>query len=175
MPNILQLRQFCVHKLHVEYPFPDVRDGEQVEHRGELCFDYDVYRQADDDTAMALDFRLSLASETPGTLVGYTIDVGIFGEFGLPDDISEEQRERIIRINGGMILYGILRGELAAFTGSFPGGKILLPTVYMPDVVKDVEQRKAAAGKNSDAKLADDEAAPQEPAPSANDSSAENR
>jgi hypothetical protein len=47
----------------------------------------------------------------------------------------------LIRVNGGTILYGILRGEIAAFTGSFPGGKFNLPTVNMMEIVKDCEEK----------------------------------
>ena len=58
--------------------------------------------------------------------------------------MDEEQMQALIRINGSAILYGILRGEIAVFTGSFPGGKFVLPAVYMQDVVKDVETKNRA-------------------------------
>ncbi len=62
--------------------------------------------------------------------------------------------QSLVRFNGCTILYGILRGQLANITGSFPNRKLLLPTVMMEDVVKDIEREKAQGSQMRTVKTA---------------------
>lgn len=110
----------------------------------DYLFDYDVARHATEKTRFRLAFRVGVKSKTPAP-VDYSLDCEIVGFFRFPEDSTEESMQRLIRFNGCTILYGILRGQLANITGSFPRQKLILPTVMMEDVVNNIEQEKAQA------------------------------
>lgn len=48
-----------------------------------------------------------------------------------PDDLGY-----LAALNGATILYGIARGEIAGLTSNFPGGRFVLPTIYMDEVIQ---------------------------------------
>lgn len=110
----------------------------------DYLFDYDVSRHTTEKNRFRLAFRVGVKSKTPAP-VDYSLDCEIVGFFRFPEDTTEESMQRLIRFNGCTILYGILRGQLANITGSFPRQKLILPTVMMEDVVNDIEQEKALA------------------------------
>lgn len=114
----------------------------------DYLFDYDVGRHATEKNRFRLAFRLGVKSKTPMP-VDYSLDCEIVGIFHFPESTKDETMQRLIRYNGCTILYGILRGQLASITGSFPHKKLILPTVMMEDVVNDIERKKAQALKSN--------------------------
>lgn len=112
----------------------------------DFLFDYDVARHATEKNRFRLAFRLGVKSKST-VPVDYSLDSEIVGFFRFPEDATDESMQRLIRLNGCTILYGILRGQLANITGSFPRQKLILPTVMMEDVVNDIEREKAQAQK----------------------------
>ena len=144
MPEILQLKDFVITRLHVDWHEPDKPTAESPEFTGSMGFDYEVLRRTDTARFFALRFQFKLTPEVKKTKTGYEIEAEIVGFFDFPGTMTEDKMQALVRINGATILYGILRGEIAAFTGSFPGGKFMLPAVYMQDIVKDIETRKRA-------------------------------
>lgn len=71
---------------------------------------------------------------------GYEVDLTIVGAFQI-EQSSDEGPDGgkigyLAALNGSTILYGIVRGELTSLTSSFPGGRYLLPAVYMNEVLK---------------------------------------
>jgi hypothetical protein len=114
-------------------------------------FDYDVHRNTQKKNLFRLVFRFGLSPRTP-VPVGYVLDSEIVGYFSFPEGTSEENMQVLIRNNGCTILYGILRGQIASITGSFPHAKLVLPTVMMEEVVKDIEKSKAGIPKAAIAK-----------------------
>ncbi len=140
MTEILQLNDFAVTRLLIDWHQPS-RDAAGNPHfSGGMAFDYNVLRRKDAPHSFALQFKFTLVPEE--VKEGYEIEAAITGLFDFPPSMEESKMQSLIRINGCTILYGILRGEIATFTGSFPGGKFLLPTVFMQEVVQDIEKRK---------------------------------
>lgn len=107
-------------------------------------FDYDVAKHTTETNRFRLAFRLGVKSKTPMP-VDYSLDCEIVGFFHFPPETTDDAMQRLIRLNGSTILYGVLRGQLAHITGSFPRQKLILPTVMMEDVVNAVEQEKEQA------------------------------
>jgi preprotein translocase subunit SecB len=110
----------------------------------DYLFDYDVARHAIEKNRFRLAFRVGVKSKTPAP-VDYSLDCEIVGFFHFPENTKDDDMQRLIRLNGCTLLYGILRGQLANITGSFPRQKLILPTVMMEDVVNNIEQEKAQA------------------------------
>lgn len=147
MKQPLQLNSFAITLLHIDWHQgeADVSAEEMVEARRE--YDYDIFRSPENDRLYALKFRFKSVPVPEALGSGYAIDTEIVGFFEFPPSMKEEEVTYLIRMNGCTILYGILRGQLSVFTGAFPGGQYVLPAVYMEDVVKGVENRKAEAKK----------------------------
>jgi len=155
MSKVLQLEEFFLTKLHVDfYPAESPAPGERAEAPAELAIDYEVQRHPLKDGVFALVLKVVSRPKDEASPSGYGIDTEILGVFSFPGGVPEDDMQTLIRVNGATILYGILRGEIASCTGSFPAGKFTLPTVYMPDIVAQVEQEKALAARKRKAKPA---------------------
>ena len=135
MSDILELENFFMTELHIEW-HPSVNSSEA---NRELSIDYKVFQHQENKQLKRLDLHVNIFETQGKKKSGYSIQSIISGVFSFPESFPEKDVEYLIRVNGGTILYGILRGELASLTGSFPGGKFVLPTVYMHEVVEMVE------------------------------------
>ncbi|MFH0880807.1 MAG: hypothetical protein V2A34_13915 [Lentisphaerota bacterium] len=123
--------------MHIDWADPE----KETEISLQFTFDYDVARHKEDACRYRMIFRMSARSNKE-CAVGLMLDAEIAGFFTLPKEMEADKREYQIRVNGCAILYGVLRGQLALVTGSFPGGKFNLPSVMMQEVVETVEERK---------------------------------
>lgn len=135
---VCHLDEFYMTRVNVAWHDPSESGSVEID----FLFDYDVARHATEKNRFRLAFRVGVKSKTP-VPVDYSLDCEIVGFFLFPEDTTEEAMQRLIRLNGCTILYGILRGQLANITGSFPRPKLVLPTVMMEDVVQQIEQEKA--------------------------------
>ena len=76
---------------------------------------YDVAQNAEAPDHYRLTFRVKVQEkDVDGRDTGYYVEAHIVGYFSFPASVSEEDREYLIRVNGGTILYGILRGHIAS-------------------------------------------------------------
>ena len=135
----LQLQEFVLTNLNVKWHEPPTSREAKMAFR----FGYDVARHKSDKRRFRLQFTVRAEPADKKVPVGYEIESTIVGLFEFVDGMSEGEMQALIRINGGTILYGILRGQIAAFTGSFPGGKFSLPTVMMHEIVEQIEASRA--------------------------------
>ncbi|MBU0676495.1 MAG: hypothetical protein KJ626_00125 [Verrucomicrobia bacterium] len=144
---VCRLDEFFVTRLHLDWREP--KKDTKTELRYD--FDYDVARHVQEPLRRRLALRVS-ARSTSTPPVGIEFDTEIVGFFAFPEDMEKGTIEQLIRVNGCSILYGILRGQLAQATGSMPGGKFVLPTFMMHDVVAEIEAEKADKKKAKPAK-----------------------
>lgn len=137
---VCHLDEFFMTRVNVAWHEPTQSESVDIDY----FFDYDVARHTTDEQSFRLAFRLASRSKTASP-VDYSLDCEIVGFFRFPADSKEDIMQGLVRFNGCTILYGILRGQLANITGSFPHQKMILPTVMMEEVVKDIEREKALA------------------------------
>ncbi|MCC5875329.1 MAG: hypothetical protein JJU11_03820 [Candidatus Sumerlaeia bacterium] len=78
---------------------------------------------------------------------GPCIEAKIVGVFSCPEEMEEAKRFPMVRYNGSLILYGLLRGQVATVTGSFPTGKLTLPSFNMMEVLKMNDDRSKEKSK----------------------------
>ena len=138
MQRILQLKDFFLRKLSVEW--------QQGETAKTLHYDINVDYEAEDDGEDAGGFSLRIEIKPNARsekASAYKIEAIIDGLFDLPKAWTEDQKRTMLRVNGGTILYGILRGHIANVTGSFRGSKLCLPTVDFGRIVAAVQEREA--------------------------------
>jgi len=136
------------YKLSVDWLNPEPDSPEESASFG---FDYDLSCNKDNprEIRMLLRFSLGPNQEEGSPTCSYNIYAEIEGFFTFSEDLGDDQMGYLCRVNSATILYGILRGEIGNVTGSFRGGKFLLPTVMMQDVVNQVEADKAEAAESA--------------------------
>ena len=143
MSDVLQLSNFRLVRLKIDSePFavlpanPDFRQETG----------YDVLINKDDPNAFLMILRISGCLASPGSTedAGTKLEVHAVGEFRVPDGLDDGKKDYLVRYNGGMILYGMVRGQVAMATGAFPCGSLLLPTLYWQATVKEIESKRSA-------------------------------
>lgn len=133
--QIIQLETFHMSKVHIEFVHTEGEPLPAGPTEHSMTIDYNVAIRADDDRR----YRLSLLVSVNPNGSGMRIESQIDGFFQCPVEMPVPVRNGTIRVNGGTILYGLLRGQLAAISGSFPSGPYILPTVSMLDIVRRKE------------------------------------
>lgn len=138
--NIIQLNHFKVEHLEIHCPVMGGGEGDQD---SGMSIDYEVYENEEHKEASLLQLSIKYTGEVrEGVRRTPDVAIQVVGVFRLPGEAGENTREHMVRVNGGMILYGMVRGHLAALTGLLSCGSHILPTVDWLEVVKDVESRR---------------------------------
>lgn len=65
----------------------------------------------------------------PGVNFPYSYRVVLVGQFGISDNVTTEDEERFVRIQGASVLYGMTREIVRVLTGRGPYRPVILPTV----------------------------------------------
>ena len=139
--NILQLTDFQLNKIKVDYI--KAKEKALVYY---TSIGYKVGQSRDNKNLFRLFFEFKLKPKNVKQS-GYIIESEIIGYFTFPESFDEEDMQMVVRFNGCTILYGILRGEIANFTGSFPNGKFILPTMDMNEIVTDIIKKELTKSK----------------------------
>lgn len=103
------------------------------------------------------------AGSQKGMPAGPSYEVHGVAEFETPDGLSPAQQRGLVVLNGGMILYGLIRGQMSLITGALPGGSILLPAVDWKATVDEIEARRRGASEAGQPKVAAPLPSPDEP------------
>lgn len=146
MSNILHLENFVMRRLNILWH--DMGSIQTVSMTTEIS--YELFRDPDNDNRYRLDLKVRIFPKGK-VKHGYEIETLITGIFVVPELDDYTGVDFSLRVNGATILYGILRGEIATVTGSFPGHKYLLETVNMKQLVTDTENRRARELKRESA------------------------
>lgn len=143
-PNF-QLEEFFVTRLHLDHR--DIKGSEKGKPMQlGYGFDYTVGQHKNEEHRYRMAFRV-LAEEFAENEqpAGLKLDCEIVGFLALNPALDKAEREKLVRLNGVSILYGILRGIVATMTGTFPNGKLNLPAALPADVVNQVEEQKRSS------------------------------
>lgn len=90
---------------------------------------------------VSLTVTIEPAQEKPA-LDPYAMKFTIIGYFTLSGTLSSEEKDRMLNLNGGAMLYGILRGFVAQTTGSATFGKYIMPAINFVEIYeKSASQR----------------------------------
>lgn len=145
MGDVLQLENFFLTRLEIRLQAPLANE---MDRDGEMELGYDVGRHKDQPNRYRLAFRIRMnPAYKKGNPDMPEVAAEIVGIFLFPENMPEDKREWLVRYNGGLMLYGLLRGQLATLSGAFPTGKIMLPSIDMKETILEFEKRgsKAAA------------------------------
>lgn len=153
MTPILQLEDYYLTQLHVDWGIPSTKEPIKVEST-ECSFDYEVgvHTKAPQRRMLKLKVKMQEQDEK-GQKVGFRIETEMTGHFSFTEATPSGKEEYVLRVNGVSMLYGTLRGILGTITGSFPGRRFSLPSIMPNEIVKQVEEarekRSAQKGNNS--------------------------
>lgn len=89
---------------------------------------------------VSLDVSVDPATKKPA-LEPYAVKIKIVGFFTFKGEITNDQREKMLKLNGATILYGVARGIIAQTTGGGFHGKYILPAVNFVDMFKKKENQ----------------------------------
>ena len=142
--SVCQLEDFHLTALSVQWNDPKKTGTYTVTNE----LDYDVGQHQTEKERYRLTLRFMTGPEKPEP-VGYSVAAEIVGFFRFPERTEQSKMDYLVRVNGCTILYGILRGQIANVTGTFPHKKFILPTIMMRDVVLDLEKAKAEEAKKA--------------------------
>ena len=105
---------------------------------------YQVEQNHDAPLAYRITLNITTHSEQKPR-AGYEAHVQIVGTFTVPEAWSREDRDWRVRIDGISRLYELTRRQLDLSSRTFPGGRLLLPSLDMEDIVRRYE---AGLGQN---------------------------
>ena len=146
--SILLLEDYFLTRLHVDFNFPKEKEVHVEELQIE--FDYDSLTHEDDPLRRLLTLRIRAGELTQdGEQIAHQFECEINGQFRIPEEISEERHEGLICVNGVSILYSTLRGIIGNLSGSFPAGRLCLPTINPQEVVKRIQKAKSSDAKKT--------------------------
>lgn len=142
MDPILELQDYFLTDLHLDFRIPEA-DEEAVK-AVRLEFDYETMTRKDAALHRLLLLKVKAwqvnHEEEP---IGYELSCTINGHFIVPADLPSSQQEGLLRLNGLSILYSTLRGIVGNISGSFPGGRLCLPTILPREEVDRIEANRA--------------------------------
>ncbi len=128
MSSPISIDSFCLKKLSLKW-----KEGkENVTSASKLDFSFDLKVKKDDENKLMVS--LFLNGEPDNDLEGLIIDIEICGFF---TKLEKTKDDFFYFVNATTILYGILRGQLAMLSSSFPSGGVNLPTVMMSEKISD--------------------------------------
>ena len=79
---------------------------------------------------------------TPDYHPSTKVSAKITGFFRFEEECPEEERERMITLQGLTTLYSLLRGYVGSLTASSPLGLTMLPMIMMKDVIEQAREKQ---------------------------------
>ncbi len=76
-----------------------------------------------------------------------TYEIHAVAEFETPEGLTPSDEKGLVVLNGGMILYGMIRGQVSLITGAFPGGTVLLPAIDWRSKVQEIQEKQGGGEK----------------------------
>lgn len=148
---MLNLDDFSLTRLQYEYYEGD-KNPRKADTEFPLTFDYEIGLHKSDPLRFRLRLNFEL-SRLPGNVSGYTLQAQITGYFASETVVGDPINGDLV-VHGCSLLYGVLRGQLSLITGGAPLGRIVLPTVPMGDIVRNIQDsrvKEAEAEKRASA------------------------
>jgi preprotein translocase subunit SecB len=95
---------------------------------GEFDIEIQIAQNKENTNMYLVILKIVFADKENKDNFPYNLEFQINGIFSINDDMSEEEKEKLIALNAVSILYGVARGEIANFTANFKYEKFILPS-----------------------------------------------
>lgn len=145
-PPSLNIDQFFVEEIHVKAN-PAYREQKKPAHETKLEASMSIKRKEKfPEFMVSIELDIN-KSEKDFKTNPYCIVLKIIGFFSFVKGTDEQTMERMIRLNGSAILYGIARGVVAQATCNSIHDKFILPTVNFVEITEKQTKKKIVKGK----------------------------
>jgi preprotein translocase subunit SecB len=124
MHSPLQLKDHKILRIHF--------DTRQIEEQSsELVFNHamEVFHPENQDHTWLVRLDVQFKATSESTVAPYLGEIAVVGTFTLDHDFPEEKSKDMVYMNGGAILYGVVREILCNITSRGIHGPIMLPTL----------------------------------------------
>lgn len=147
MQSLLNIDEYFVDELQVKTN-PNYKK-QKKEEKGEISTAISIKRKGKEPFFMIqMKIELNKAQKVFSSAPYYLL-LEISGFFSFMSEINEETINKMIGLNGPVILYGVARGVVAQATANCRHGKFILPTVNLLEAMKkDAEQKKRKTNNN---------------------------
>ena len=147
MQSLLNIDEYFVDELQVKTN-PNYKK-QKKEEKGEISTAISIKRKGKEPFFMIqMKIELNKAQKAFSSAPYYLL-LEISGFFSFMSEINEETINKMIGLNGPVILYGVARGVVAQATANCRHGKFILPTVNLLEAMKkDAEQKKRKTNNN---------------------------
>jgi preprotein translocase subunit SecB len=150
MQALLNINDYVVEELTVKSN-NDFKKSEK-EQKGLINIAFNVKRKGKEPVFMiSMIIELSKSKEEFSNSP-YYIFLKINGFFGFPKETDEETMQKMIGLNGLVMLFGIARGVVAQATANGVHGKFILPGVNFIDLIKNSKKSSAEPKRKKGAK-----------------------
>lgn len=139
MPLII--RDLFVDQLSLEAT-PDYQAGNELGHV-QVALKIDHLRSQEDPAAHQLVIALKLEPGDAETPLPYSLQITGRGVFRIDaDDLSDDECNRLLIINGGSILLGMLRSQVISLTGVGRNGRFVIPAINLTEAIEQIERNR---------------------------------
>jgi preprotein translocase subunit SecB len=140
----LQLESYLIDRLSVEAV--DEYDGGVHEGGLKVSVTPQALRREDDALAHQIVIDVSFWPSEPGS-APYSGQVVARGFFHVADDLNDSEAQRYVLFNGGSILFGLMRAQVAQVTALGASGTFLIPPVNLVEAFENAMRDEAAEPK----------------------------
>jgi preprotein translocase subunit SecB len=100
----------------------------------------------EDPTAHQLVMTLKIEPGDAESVLPYSLQITGRGVFRIEaDDLSDDERNRLLILNGGSILLGMLRSQIITLTGVGRNGRFVIPAINLTEAIEHLEHNEGNA------------------------------
>lgn len=132
--------QYVFHEFHLKWHPFEIDAGKP---RPPLSMTQLVGYQVEQNHDATLAYRITLNITTHSEQkprIGYEAHAQIVGTFIVPETWSQKEKTWRVRLEGISHLYELVRRQLDLSSRTFPGGRLLLPSLDMEEIVRRYEE-----------------------------------
>lgn len=105
----------------------------------------------EDPTAHQLVMTLKMEPDDAETPLPYSLQITGRGVFRIDADaLSDDERNRLLILNGGSILLGMLRSQIITLTGVGRNGRFVIPAINLIEALEHLERNEGTAASATD-------------------------
>lgn len=146
----LNINDYVVEELTVKGN--DVYQKPAKEQQVQIDIAFNIKRKGKEPLFMiAMTIELNKSKQAFATNA-YYVYLKINGFFGFPKDTPEEMIQKMIGLNGVVMLFGVARGVVAQATANGAHGKFVLPAVNFVELIKKSSTTKSEPKRKKGAK-----------------------
>lgn len=120
----------------------NLRPDLPIEGECKIGIDFNILK-AKGETLFKIVLKISMEANGENVNTGVRkLELEVEGVFQVSDNLDEQKLFNLLHFNGLTILYGVVRGIVMNVTGSFPGGRIILPCVNMAEIIERHYKKK---------------------------------